>query len=251
MLGSFLLKIRRAETPFYSRLKRILSALRHPPPLRFPRFLSFVGRALYQLHYGVIIGSRWLYINLYVQPLFQARCARVGKRLRLEGMPFVWGQAQVFLGDDVALGGNVSIVSGSVVANPRIEIGDRSSVGWNTLFTVDREVVVEADVLISFDCRIADSDGHPLDPLRRANHESPDPENIRPVRICRYAWIGNGAFILKGVTIGEGAIVGANSMVTRDVPPYAIAFGNPAKVYVEDVRKRGEPAPPSEGLPKV
>ncbi|PJK27986.1 acyltransferase [Minwuia thermotolerans] len=53
---------------------------------------------------------------------------------------------------------------------------------------------------------------------------------VRPVRIEDDVWIGTGAVITKGVTIGRGAIIGANSVVTRDVPAYAIAAGVPAMV---------------------
>src|SRR5438046_10634158 len=59
---------------------------------------------------------------------------------------------------------------------------------------------------------------------------APDLEDMQPVRICRGAWIGFGALILKGVTIGEGGIVGANSVVTRDVPPRCVVAGSPARV---------------------
>lgn len=53
---------------------------------------------------------------------------------------------------------------------------------------------------------------------------------FRPITIGNDVWIGHGAFILPGVTIGDGAVVGAMSVVTRDVPPYAIVAGNPARV---------------------
>ncbi|MDE5832747.1 MAG: hypothetical protein K2H64_07170 [Desulfovibrio sp.] len=51
-----------------------------------------------------------------------------------------------------------------------------------------------------------------------------------PVRICEKAWIGAGATILPGITIGKNAVVGAASVVTKDVPPNAIVAGNPAKL---------------------
>lgn len=65
-----------------------------------------------------------------------------------------------------------------------------------------------------------------------------DPGEIRPVRICRHAWIANGCHIMKGVTIGEGAIIGANSVVISDIPPYCIAMGNPAEVYFRNINRK-------------
>jgi acetyltransferase-like isoleucine patch superfamily enzyme len=58
--------------------------------------------------------------------------------------------------------------------------------------------------------------------------------DIRPVRICKHAWIGNGCYIMKGVTIGEGAVIGVNSVVTSDIPPYSLAMGNPAEVLLRN-----------------
>ena len=52
----------------------------------------------------------------------------------------------------------------------------------------------------------------------------------QPVTIGDYAWIGLNCIILTGVTIGEGAIIGAGSVVTRDVPPHCLAAGSPARV---------------------
>jgi galactoside O-acetyltransferase len=53
---------------------------------------------------------------------------------------------------------------------------------------------------------------------------------IRPVVICDKAWIGFGVKILKGVTIGEGAVIAAGSVVTKDVPPRHVVGGNPARI---------------------
>lgn len=54
-----------------------------------------------------------------------------------------------------------------------------------------------------------------------------------PVRICKGAHIGSRVLIFPGVTISEGAIIGANSLVTKDIPPYTLSIGTPAKVIKE------------------
>jgi acetyltransferase-like isoleucine patch superfamily enzyme len=59
----------------------------------------------------------------------------------------------------------------------------------------------------------------------------------RPIRIGNAVWIGFDAVVLPGVTIGDGSIIGARSVVTEDVPPYCIAVGNPARIV-----RRLEPA---------
>ena len=52
--------------------------------------------------------------------------------------------------------------------------------------------------------------------------------NSKPIKICNDVWIGMNAIILKGVTVGEGAIVAAGAVVTKDVAPYTVVAGNPA-----------------------
>jgi len=114
---------------------------------------------------------------------------------------------------------------------------DRCEFGWNVKLTVNKEIVVEEGARISYDCRISDSDGHPRQIDLRMAGLPPDPKDSRPVRICRGAWIGNGSHIMKGVTIGEGAVIGANSVVISDVPAFALALGNPAQVLIRGFGK--------------
>ena len=67
---------------------------------------------------------------------------------------------------------------------------------------------------------------HPLDPaVRRSGLESAD-----PIRIGNNVWTGGGAIILPGVTIGDNSVIGAGSVVTRDVPPATVVAGNPARI---------------------
>lgn len=67
---------------------------------------------------------------------------------------------------------------------------------------------------------------HPLDPDERAR----GPEFARPVRIGAKAWVGGSAVLVPGVTVGDGATIGAGSVVTRDVPARCLAVGNPCRV---------------------
>ncbi|MBV9675551.1 MAG: hypothetical protein JO185_04410, partial [Acidobacteriaceae bacterium] len=52
-----------------------------------------------------------------------------------------------------------------------------------------------------------------------------------------------GSFVMKGVTVGEGAIVGSNSVVINDVPPFSVVLGNPARVVIKDTRAKAETPP--------
>ena len=67
---------------------------------------------------------------------------------------------------------------------------------------------------------------HPLDPELRAQGW----ESAKPINIGNNVWVGSGAIILGGVTIGDGSVIGAGAVVTRDVPARSVAVGNPARV---------------------
>jgi maltose O-acetyltransferase len=103
----------------------------------------------------------------------------------------------------------------------RFSVGDHSFVGRASIMLQD-SVTIGARVCINDYVTIL-----------TATHDTQrwDWAHIkRPVRIDDYAWIATGATILPGVHIGVGAVVGANAVVSRDVPPYPIAVGNPAKI---------------------
>ena len=78
--------------------------------------------------------------------------------------------------------------------------------------------------------RVFDLDGHPIDAELRRRGEPTPPDGIRPVILGNDVWIGAGAIILKGVSIGDRSIVAAGSVVTRPVPADTVVAGNPAKV---------------------
>lgn len=243
-MSGFLLKIKRAETPFFRALRHaILGTLRANVPV--PAFLKPPLRLIYEGYYLCVPAWRWGLAYFVWLPLFRSRCASAGRRIRISALPFVYGHVEIHLGDDVEFGGKVDIVSGRFLDRPRLIIKDRAGVGLGTLISVNQEVVIEEDAIISVNCTISDNDGHPKAADLRAKFAPLSARDIKPVRICRSAWIGRGCHIMKGVTIGEGAIVGANSVVITDIPAFSLAMGNPAEVYF---RNAGRPAGRASGL---
>lgn len=120
----------------------------------------------------------------------------------------------------------------------RIEIGAGSQLSGASITARSTTVRLGRQVLMAPNCVIVDSDFHaPWPPEARATE--PGLERDAPVTIGDHAWIGMRTIILKGVTVGEGALVGAGSVVTSDIPPRCLAAGAPARV----VRRLG----PGEG----
>ena len=124
----------------------------------------------------------------------------------------------------------------------RVVIGDRCYIGASHL-VCHSGIEVGDDVIISWGVTVVDHDSHALYWPQR-QHDVTDwargvknwaHVTIAPVSVGDKVWIGFGASILKGVRIGEGAVVGAHAVVTRDVPPFSVVAGNPARV----VRRMG------------
>jgi acetyltransferase-like isoleucine patch superfamily enzyme len=120
-----------------------------------------------------------------------------------------------------------------------IRIGSNCYIGDHSRIWAFASVKIGDSVLISHNVTVIDSDSHELDYLEREksviqNFASVSPMlgNVEtaPIVIEDHVWISYNACILKGVTIGKGAIVGAGSVVTKDVPPWTVVAGNPAKV---------------------
>jgi acetyltransferase-like isoleucine patch superfamily enzyme len=248
--SSLILKLKRQETPLFKWLRSLVNLVFRPTAPRVPALLKPAFAFLYDFHYMLINLGRAAITIFYRHPLFQARCAQVGKNLGIANMPFVSGHVEIYIGDNVTIGGNANILSGRFFDHPRLEIRDRAQIGWNVSIAVNKEVIIEEDTIVANDCRISDSDGHHKDAELRAQNAPMPLREIRPVRICRHAWIGGGTYIMKGVTIGEGSIVGGNSVVISDVPPNCIAIGNPAEVIVRNINKKKAPSPPPSPDPE-
>lgn len=120
-----------------------------------------------------------------------------------------------------------------------IKIGDDCYIGEHARIWSAKKIHIGNRVLISHNVNIFDSLTHPVSATERHKHflaivNIGHPKQVdlneRPVFIHDDVWIGAMSIILKGVTIGEGSIVGAGSVVTKDVPPWTIVAGNPATI---------------------
>jgi acetyltransferase-like isoleucine patch superfamily enzyme len=123
-----------------------------------------------------------------------------------------------------------------------IRIGDYCYIGEYTKLWSAQSITIGNRVLIGHSVSIFDNLTHPISASARHHHyreivTAGHPTSIdlseRPVVLCDDVWIGCMSIILRGVRVGEGAIIGAGSVVTKDVPAWTMAAGNPARVIRE------------------
>jgi acetyltransferase-like isoleucine patch superfamily enzyme len=139
--------------------------------------------------------------------------------------------------------GNQTIISGHLMTfghGGQITIGNHSFVGPGTRIWSAKKISIGDRVLIAHDVNIHDNISHPLDSFERhkdqlyviekGGFQPANNLNEKEIVIEDDVWIGFNTTILKGVTIGKGAIIGACTVITKDVPAYAVVVGNPPRI---------------------
>lgn len=137
-------------------------------------------------------------------------------------------RAVIMLQDAAALRiGDRSVVSPGARFNigegASVTVGSRTLINENCIIYSRDSVSIGDDCAISWGVRIMDTDFHVL--VKEGERLPME----APVRIGDHVWIGSNATVLKGVSIGDDAVVGAGAVVTRDVPPRTVVAGNPAR----------------------
>lgn len=159
------------------------------------------------------------------------------KNARLIRFPFrVRGKQYIKIGKGFTTGFNCRIDAlniNNLSEKYLIEIGENVEINDEVHIGATEKIIIEDNVLIASKVYISDHNhgsykGDEQDspmsiPKERKIHSS-------PIKIEKNVWIGELCCILQGVTIGEGSIIGAMSVVTKDIPPYTIAVGSPAKL---------------------
>ncbi|MGD6831895.1 acyltransferase [Sutcliffiella halmapala] len=162
-----------------------------------------------------------------------------GESLQLAGMPMIdiRNGGRVVLGDGVTLnssnkGYHINMHSPVKLFSDRqgseIRIGNNTRIHGTCIHAYEK-ITIGHNCLIAANCNIMDGSGHDLsfdDVANRINTTG----DSSPVTIKDNVWIGANSIILPGVTIGEGSVIAAGSVVCKDIPAYSIAGGNPARV---------------------
>ena len=160
------------------------------------------------------------------------RAARDGADVRLHGMSFLGpdveltaprGEGRLVIGPWCWIGSGVALRSHA----GRVTVGAKSVIGGGTVINSYLDVSIGEGALFADDVHITDFD-HRTDRL-----DVPIKDQgivTSPVRIGADVWLGRGVTVLRGVDIGRGSVIGAHAVVTRDIPPYSVAVGAPARV---------------------
>jgi acetyltransferase-like isoleucine patch superfamily enzyme len=197
-----------------------------------PGFFRPVYSGIDVLRQGLINSLRRIATFFYYEPMFRSRCKHVGKNLCYvklrQGFPYFHGDIHIFLEENVTVHSRSSFSAASIFEKPSLYVGSNTYLGPGLSIGVAKEISIGSSCFIASNISISDNDGHPLDPLSRAKGDPVDKKDILPVKIGNFVWIGEGAIVLKGVSIGEGSVVAARSVVVRDIESYCVVAGNPA-----------------------
>ncbi len=166
---------------------------------------------------------------------------KFGNKVIIFGYPIVF----IKRGADVKVGKNLTLISHSFFSEPGInhpviirllKIDSKLEIGSNVGISgcsicVEKEVIIEKEVMLGANVSIADTDFHQIKPSNRRFCRGG--VNNEEILIRRNVFVGMNSIILKGVTIGENSVIGAGSVVSKSIPANVVAGGNPCKVIRE------------------
>ena len=168
-----------------------------------------------------------IFANLFRGFFFKRRLSSCGNLLRVgKKVTLLKKNCTVSVGDKVFLHDGVKISAWGTDQKAEVKIGSNTYIGDRTEIHSGKSVSIGNNCDISWDCCIMDRDYHKF---------CSDKETYKETVIEDNVWIGCNALILKGVRIGEGSVVAAGSVVTKDVPPNTLVGGNPAQIIKKEV----------------
>lgn len=144
--------------------------------------------------------------------------------------PRIANRGTIVVGDRFAVRGDQAPCALAADPGGTLRIGDDVFVNQGTTIHASRSVTIGSHVRIGDACAIYDTSFHEVDPGEGVE--------TAPVAIGDDVWLARGVVVLPGATIGDGAVIGANSVVRGAIPPWTVAAGQPARV-LREVRTRG------------
>jgi acetyltransferase-like isoleucine patch superfamily enzyme len=182
---------------------------------------SGIVRLLFMFHLTEII-VRLLLARIY---LFEA--SKIGRFVITKGRPLVSNRGILRMGSRISIWSNINRTRISVHKNGVLVIGDNNFINGAIISAKDK-VVIGNNCKFGPFAMIIDSDFHAVDDHSKEGKSE-------PVIIEDNVWIGAKASVLKGVTIGKSSVVAVGAVVTRDVPPYSVVGGVPAKIIRQNL----------------
>ena len=159
--------------------------------------------------------------------------AAFGERSMIMWKPTtIFNERYISIGNDTLIGPDVALSAGMVpgqecISDIVVSIGDRCLIGRGSGIVGHFSITIGNDVWTGHHVYITDQN-HGYEDVSRPISQQSQPE--RAVVIGDGSWLGYGAVVLPGVTIGKHVVIGANSVVTHDIPDYSVAVGSPARV---------------------
>jgi acetyltransferase-like isoleucine patch superfamily enzyme len=187
----------------------------------------------YRIKCNVFLFNRIIHILCYIKKV------KIGNNVRFNGFPKVhrFPDSKITIGNGCLFNSSKnSIIVGlqkpcilfTFAKGSEIIIGDNSGASGATIIAAS-SIKVGKNVLIGANSTIVDNDFHSSDPSQRTLDAIP----TKPIIIEDNVFLGFNCMVLKGVTIGENSVIGANSVVISNIPKNSIAIGNPCKVMIQ------------------
>lgn len=164
----------------------------------------------------------------------------LGEKVSITSPPYIFRHSgsKIFISDHVRIHGSLynnpvcsghKMVLATYSSSAVIEIGEGAAISCATIAAY-KKITIGKRVFIGAGAQIMDTDFHPIYSTDRLKKNQMDIAESEPVVIQDDVWLGAESMVLKGVTVGQGAVVAARAVVTKDVPAHALVAGIPAKV---------------------